>query len=73
MPREESVNSAIGGKLWQKLWRRLCEWAAVPTVVEDKDAVRCPLLAGELMQAKMVLVPGVISKPYKRLSGGIEP
>ena len=66
MPREESVNSAIGGKLWQKLWRRLCECAPVPTVVEDNDAVRYPLLAGELMQAKMVLVPGVISKPYKR-------
>jgi hypothetical protein len=66
MPREESVNSTIGDKLWQKLWRRLCEWAAGPTVVEDTDAVRYPLLAGEQMQAKMVLVPGVISKPYKR-------
>jgi hypothetical protein len=42
----------------------------VPTVVEDNDAVRYPLLAGELMQAKMVLAsriaPGVIAKPYKR-------
>jgi len=69
MPREESVNSAIGGKLWQKLWRRLCKWAAVPIVVEDNDVVRYPLLAGELIQAKMVLVPGVISKPYKRRAG----
>jgi hypothetical protein len=70
MPREDSVNSAIGDKLWQKLWRRLCERVAVPTVVEDNDAVRYPLLAGELMQAKMVLAsriaPGVIATPYKR-------
>jgi hypothetical protein len=70
MPREESVNSAIGDKLWQKLWRRLCERAAVPTVVEHYDAARYPLLAGELMQAKIVLAPrispGVIATPYKR-------
>ena len=66
MPREESVNSAMGGKLWQKLWRRVCERAAVAAVVELYDAAQYPLLAGELMQAKMVLVPGVISKPFKR-------
>jgi hypothetical protein len=70
MPWEESVNSSIGDKLWQKLRRRLCARAAVPTIVEDNDAVRYPLLAGELMQAKMVLAsriaPGVIATPYKR-------
>lgn len=58
MPREESVNRAIGDKLWQKLWRRLCQRADVPSVVEHYDAARYPLLAGEPMQAKMVLARG---------------
>jgi hypothetical protein len=44
------------------------EWTAVPTVGEHYDA-RYPL-AGELMQAKIVLAPrispGVIATPYKR-------
>jgi hypothetical protein len=70
MPREETVHSAIGDKLWQKLWRRLYERADVPTVVEHYDAAWYPLLAGELMQATMVLAlriaPGVIATPYER-------
>ena len=67
---EETVNSTVDEKLWQKLWRRRRERAAVPTVVEHYDAARYPLLAGELMQAKIVLAsriaPSVIAAPYKR-------